>query len=163
MVKELQELGLAILNTSASTPYYQPYITRPYNQPVNKGYEQPEHPLKGIERLFMLAEDIQQEFPKLPVVGSGYSWLRQFGGAAAAANIMAGRHTLAGFGRQAFAYPYFARDLMEKGKLDPKKCCITCSKCSQLMIWGSKTGCVVRDAGLYANVYKEASAVAKNK
>jgi len=163
LVKELQELGLAILNTSASTPYYRPYITRPYDQPVSKGYEQPEHPLKGVERLFMLAEDIQKEFPKLPVVGSGYSWLRQFGGAAAAANIIAGRHTLVGFGRQAFAYPYFARDLMEKGKLDPKKCCITCSKCSQLMIWGSKTGCVVRDADLYANVYKEGSAVLKNK
>jgi len=52
---------------------------------------------------------------------------------------------------------------MEKGKLDPKKCCITCSKCSQLMIWGSKTGCVVRDADLYANVYEEASAVLRNK
>jgi len=163
LVKELQELGLAILNTSASTPYYHSHITRPYDQPVNKGHEQPEHPLKGIERLFMLAEDIQQEFPKLPVVGSGYSWLRQFSGAVAAANIMAGRHTLVGFGRQAFAYSYFARDLMEKGKLDPKKCCTTCSKCSQLMIWGSKTGCVVRDADLYANVYKEASAVSKNK
>jgi len=101
--------------------------------------------------------------PDLPIMGTGYSWLRQFGGAAAVANVGKGHHSLAGFGRQAFVYPNFARDLLEKGIMEPRKCCITCSKCSQLMVWGSKTGCVVRDADLYANVYKEVSAVSKNK
>ncbi len=157
VVQELKKLGLSLLNITAGTPYLNPHINRPYDQPVEGGYRQPEHPLNGVERLFKLGEEIQKKVSDLPVVGSGYSWLRQFGGIAAAANIKSGKHALAGFGRQAFAYPTFARDLLEKGRLDAKKCCITCSKCSQLMIYGVNTGCVVRDSEIYAPIFKKAS------
>lgn len=155
LVKELKKLGLSLLNITAGTPYLNPHINRPYDQPVKGGYEEPEHPLKGVKRLFELAAQIQKTVPDLPIVGSGYSWLRQFGGAAAAANIKNGQHTLAGFGRQAFAYPTFARDLLEKGWLHTKKCCITCSRCSQLMIYGVNTGCVIHDSEIYAPIFKK--------
>ncbi len=163
LVKELDDLGLSLINATAGIPYFNPHVNRPYDRPIKEGCPEPEPPLKGVERMFKFAHQIQEEVPDLPIIGTGYSWLRQFGGAAAAANIEKGYHSLAGFGRQAFAYPNFARDLLEKGQMKDKKCCITCSRCSQLMVWGSKTGCVVRDADLYANVYKEVSAVSKNK
>lgn len=163
LVKELDDLGLSLINATAGVPYFNPHVNRPYDRPIKEGCPEPESPLKGVERMFKFAHQIQEEVPDLPIIGTGYSWLRQFGGAAAAANIEKGYHSLAGFGRQAFAYPNFARDLLEKGQMKDKKCCITCSRCSQLMVWGSKTGCVVRDADLYANVYKEVSAVSKNK
>ena len=163
LVKELDDLGLSLINATAGIPYFNPHVNRPYDRPIKEGCPEPEHPLKGVERMFKFAHQIQEAVPDLPIVGTGYSWLRQFGGAAAAANIEKGYHSLAGFGRQAFAYPNFARDLLEKGQMKDKKCCITCSRCSQLMVWGSKTGCVVRDTDLYANVYKEVLAVSKNK
>lgn len=159
LVKELKKLGLSLLNITAGTPYLNPHINRPYDQPVKGGYEEPEHPLKGVQRLFELAAQIQKTVSDLPIVGSGYSWLRQFGGIAAAANIKSEKHNLAGFGRQAFAYPTFARDLLEKGQLDPKKCCITCSRCSQLMIYGTKTGCVIHNSKIYAPIFKKATKI----
>lgn len=155
LVKELKKLGLSLLNITAGTPYLNPHVNRPYDQPVKGGYNEPEHPLKGVERLFKLGGEMQKEIPDLPVVGSGYSWLRQFGAGAAATNVENGQHAFAGFGRQAFAYPDFAKDLLNKGQLDPKKCCITCSKCSQLMIYGVNTGCVVRDSEIYAPIFKK--------
>jgi len=156
LVKELRKLGLSLLNITAGTPYLNPHVNRPYDQPVKGGYNEPEHPLKGVERLFKLSGEIQKAIPDFPVVGSGYSWLRQFGAAAAAANVENGQHAFAGFGRQAFAYPNFAKDLLEKGQLNPKNCCITCSKCSQLMIYGVNTGCVIHDSEIYAPIFKKA-------
>ncbi|GAJ09438.1 unnamed protein product, partial [marine sediment metagenome] len=163
LVKELKELGLSLLNITAGTPYLNPHINRPYDRPVKGGYNEPEHPLQGVQRLFRLSGEIQKAVPDLPVVGSGYSWLRQFGGAAAAANLENGQHVLVGFGRQALAYPNFARDLLEKGWLETKKCCITCSRCSQLMIYGTKTGCVIHDSEVYAPIFKKATKILAEK
>ena len=61
---------------------------------------------------------------------------------------------IVGLGRGAFAYPDFARDLTVKGALDPKKCCITCSRCTQIMRDGGRTGCVVFDREVYGPIYK---------
>jgi hypothetical protein len=49
----------------------------------------------------------------------------------------------------AFAYPDFARDLIQDGALDPRKSCVGCSGCSELMRAGMHSGCVVRDGDLY--------------
>jgi 2,4-dienoyl-CoA reductase-like NADH-dependent reductase (Old Yellow Enzyme family) len=57
-------------------------------------------------------------------------------------------------GREALAYPDFARDLLTKGELDPKKTCITCSRCSQLMREGGAAGCVTFDSEVYRSIYK---------
>jgi len=154
LVQELNAQGVSLINVTAGIPYFNPHVNRPYDQPIKEGYPEPESPLKGVERLFKFAYQTQKIVPNLPIMGTGYSWLRQFGGAAASANIKKGRHALAGFGRQAFAYPNFARDLLEKGHLNPQKCCITCSKCSQLMFHQISSGCVVRDAEIYASLYR---------
>lgn len=156
LVCELQDLGVKLLNITAGTPYYNPHINRPYDQTTKHGYAQPEHPLLGVQRLFTLTEEVQAVVPEIAVVATGYSWLRQFAPAAAAWNVAQGKHRLIGLGRQAFAYPDLPKDLFTTGQVDGKRSCITCSKCSQLMIWGSKTGCVVRD-GIYTPVYQFAA------
>lgn len=157
LARELAALGVSLLNVTAGTPYYNPHVNRPYDQPVKNGYQAPEHPLVGVARMFAVATTIQEAVPKVPVVGTGYSWLRQFGGEAAAYNVSQGRHQLAGFGRQAFAYPDFARDLLNGDGLRLEKSCTTCSKCSQLMQFGVTTGCVVRDAKVYAPIFQKAA------
>lgn len=160
---ELKALGVGLLNISAGTPYYNPHVTRPYVRPVAGGSPQPEHPLTGVARLFDLGAQIQAAVGSLPVVGSGYTWLRQFGARAAAWNVASGRHALAGFGRQAFAYPEFARDILTTGRMKAQRCCTACSRCSQLMIWDRPTGCTVHDRQVYLSLYQEEAARRKEK
>lgn len=65
-------------------------------------------------------------------------------------NMIAGAKLaeLAGFGRQTSSSPNFAADVCHKGEIDRKQLCLTCSKCTELMRTGSKTGCILRDQEL---------------
>ncbi|MCK4601144.1 MAG: flavin oxidoreductase/NADH oxidase, partial [Phycisphaerae bacterium] len=119
------------------------------------GYTAPEHPLVGVARLIGLAGEIQLAFPRLAVVGTGYSWLRQFMPNVAAAVKADGLATLIGVGRGALAYPDFAADIITHGRLDPAKVCISCSACSQIMRDGGMAGCVVRDGEIYGPIYRQ--------
>jgi len=88
------------------------------------------------------------------MVGTGYSWLRQFFPNAAAAMVQTGKIAIAGLGRIALAYPDWLDDLAEHGFLNPRKVCLTCSRCSQLLREGGPVGCRVRDAKIYAPEYR---------
>ena len=66
-----------------------------------------------------------------------------------------------GIGREAFAYPDAPADILTDGKMKAEKCCIACSKCTQIMRDHGKTGCVVRDSEVYLPLYKEARAQAQ--
>jgi 2,4-dienoyl-CoA reductase-like NADH-dependent reductase (Old Yellow Enzyme family) len=90
------------------------------------------------------------------VVGTGYSWLRHFIPNVAAAVVKEGKAALIGQGRGAFAYPESVRDLMDTGRMNPKKVCLSCSGCTQLMRYGGPTGCVIRDRDMYGAVYRRA-------
>ena len=87
-------------------------------------------------------------------MATGFSWLRQWGPYVAAAAIEQGWFALAGFGRLSFAYPDFARDVMNLGRLDPAKVCLACSKCTVMMRDGGTAGCVLRDSATYAPLYR---------
>ena len=78
-----------------------------------------------------------------------FSWLRQFFPNVGAGVLKAGLASFVGIGRLAFAYPDAPRDLMEKGQLDSKKVCTTCSNCTQLMRNHVPSGCTVRDREYY--------------
>jgi 2,4-dienoyl-CoA reductase-like NADH-dependent reductase (Old Yellow Enzyme family) len=155
LVKLLYEKGVRVINISAGNPYVNPSIGRPFDRPMNSGAIPAEHPLEGVARLFKQVRQIQEAVPGMAVVGTGYSWLRQYLGFSAAANIRRGWVTVAGVGREALAYPDFARDLLTRGELDPKKTCVTCSLCSQLMREGGPTGCVIFDREVYRPVYQQ--------
>jgi len=149
LIGQLHDRGVHLINFTIANPYMNPHYGRPFNQPVKGGYAEPEHPLAGVKRLIDLCGVVQQTYPKMAVVGTGYSWLREMMGPVGAGVIAAGKATLIGGGRIAMAYPDFAADLLHKGKLDPKKVCVGCSGCSQLLKEGRPTGCVIRDSGIY--------------
>lgn len=161
LVRDLVSSGVDLLSNSSGNPYFRfPQVTRPFDTPTVGGETPEEHPLESIARLFSLSAKIKEAAGDIPVVGNGYSWLRQFIPYAGAANIAQGRISFIGMGRESFAYPDAPGDILSKGKMDPKKVCIACSMCTQLMRDHSKAGCVIRDAEIYGPMYKEARAEA---
>ena len=145
------QLGMNLLNITMGCPYVNPHVNRPYDRGP---YEPPEQPLAGVERMVRLTGQVQRAYPGLAVLGSGPTYLRQFGANLAAGAVEHGDCKLMGFGRQAFAYPGFARDILQSGRLGPGKCCIACGKCSELMRAGSTAGCAVRDGSTYLPIYE---------
>jgi 2,4-dienoyl-CoA reductase-like NADH-dependent reductase (Old Yellow Enzyme family) len=155
LTRRLRATGCALLNVSIGNPYYQPHFGRPYDKPL-VGLDYPdEHPLIGVARLLRIAAAVQQAVPDVPVVGTGYSWLRQHVPYVGAAMVAAGKVGLIGLGRGAFAYPDCVRDLAEHGAFDHRKTCIGCSGCSQIMRDGGQTGCIVHDQKIYAEEYRQ--------
>ena len=97
---------------------------------------------------------VKEAVPETPVIGSGFSYLRQFSPALAAGMVERGGCDMAGFGREAFACPGFARDILQGNGIDPKKCCVACGKCTELMRAGSTAGCALRDP-VYTGIYRQ--------
>jgi 2,4-dienoyl-CoA reductase-like NADH-dependent reductase (Old Yellow Enzyme family) len=155
LIALLVERGVRLINISIANPHYNPHYGRPYIEPVIGAYQSPEHPLAGVGRLISLAGEIQRQFSDIAVVGTGYSWLRTLMPNVAAASKANGLASIIGVGRMAFAYPDFAKDIIMRGRLDAKKVCIACSKCSQIMIDGGMIGCVVRDRETYGLIYEQ--------
>ena len=161
--------GVELLNVSMGSPYYNPHIGRPFEKPDEGNYEQPEHPLVGVDRHFRIAGALQRSFPDLPMVGTGYSWLQKFAINAGAKNIAEGNITFLGLGRGVLAYPDFARDALEKGELDERRVCKTLTYCTYLMrqkdhpLGQFPTGCPPFDKDPYGDVIKLARAVKRGK
>ncbi len=156
LVNELVKRGIDLLSNSAGNPYYiYPQVTRPFDT-SSMGIPTPEeHQLVSIERLFAFSEVVQKAAGTVPVVGNGYTWLRQFLPYVGSANLASGRVSMIGLGRSSFAYPDAPSDILNSGKMDPKKVCISCSKCTQIMRDHGTTGCVIRDSVLYAPLAKK--------
>lgn len=159
-----RDAGLQLVNATAGCPYFNPHIGRPADREPPDGYAAPEPGLVGVERHFRLAEEAQRACPEIPVVGTGYSYLRHFAVEAGEANLRAGRVALVGLGRGAIAYPDFARDV----RMDKRKACITVSYCTTLMrakgneLGQYAAGCVPRDP-VYARLLQVIQKDAKQK
>ncbi|HOF17867.1 MAG TPA: NADH:flavin oxidoreductase, partial [Phycisphaerae bacterium] len=110
-----------------------PHVNRPADWMIAGWPEPPEDPLAGVARIVHVVRDLQKAHPGLAVVGSGYSWLRQYFPQFAAAIVRNGWASLLGVGRGALAYPDFARDILRTGAMDPHKVCVACSACTQIM------------------------------
>jgi len=149
VLSRLRDMGAPLANVTLGIPYTNPHLGRPFNKEVPGSGPAPEHPLMGIARFQDVTGTLQRTLPDFPFVGTGYSWLRQFFPNVGAGAVREGKVSLVGVGRMAFAYPDFARDLADKGALDPRKSCVGCSGCSYLMRVGDQTGCVVRDGETY--------------
>jgi 2,4-dienoyl-CoA reductase-like NADH-dependent reductase (Old Yellow Enzyme family) len=151
LISDLRALGLAIVNVSMGSPYYNPHIGRPFERAPVDGYTPPEHPLVGVERHLRLTAEIQRAHADLPVIGSGYSWLRHYALHVGAANVASGAASMVGLGRGALAYPDFAIDALDHGGMQRDKACIGVSYCTALMRAKHNasgqypTGCVPRD------------------
>ncbi len=160
LVRFLASVGAPLVNITIGNPYFNPYVNRPFDLPTAGAPIPPEHPLDGVARFVHIVRTVQQAVPELPVIGGGYTWLRQFFPHVTAALVQKGWVSLVGGGRMAFAYPDFARDIVERGALDPERVCVACSACTQIMRDGGRSGCVPRDAAVYEPIYKTGRAEA---
>lgn len=145
-----RELGMPLLDVTIGNPYFNPHVNRPFDL---GGYVPEEHPLEGVARMISCVGQVQKAYPTLKVIASGLSYLRQYSPNLAAGAVAQGLCSMAGFGRESFAYPEFPKEILKHGALDPRKCCVTCGKCTELMRVGSTAGCVVRDPA-YLPIYR---------
>ncbi|MBQ7338645.1 MAG: flavin oxidoreductase/NADH oxidase [Clostridia bacterium] len=153
LVKELASYGVKLLNFTMGNPYFNPHVNRPY---ARGGYEQPEHPMVGCARMSDGIATVAREIPSVAVISSALSYMGTESAHVAAACVENDRYAMAGFGRLILAYPDLARDILRDGKLYPEKICMACSMCTQIMRQkGGTPGCVIRDAEVYAPIYKE--------
>ena len=158
----LKDWGVKLVNVSLGSPYYNPHVTRPFEKADDGNYEEPEHPLLGVDRHIRIAGELQKAFPDLPMVGSGYSWLQVYAIHAGASNILDGSIRFLGIGRNALAYPDFARDVLEKGELDERRVCKTLTYCTFLMrqknhpLGQFEAGCPPFDKTVYGPIMKDA-------
>lgn len=141
-----REHGVNMIDVTIGNPYVTPHVNRPYDR---GNYVPDEHPLEGVARLMECSRQIKESNPEVLVIGSGFSYLRQFSSHLAAGAVKEHWCDMAGFGRQFYAYPDFIQDLRKQGEMDPRKVCVSCGECARLLRAGACAGCVVRDSGLY--------------
>lgn len=153
LLKQLQSYGVELLNISMGNPYFNPHVNRPF---ASGGYPVEEHPLEGVARMLHGIAALKKAVPDMKLICSAVSYL-----GVAAPNVVAGfmeqgGFDLAGFGRTIFAYPDFAKDILEKGCMEKNKLCICCSKCTHIMRQkGGTPGCVIRDKEVYGPIYQQ--------
>jgi len=153
LIGEINKFGVNLINLTMGTPYYNPHINRPYDLNINKNIS-PSHPIINLSNFIKHIGTVQKTYPNMTCVGTGYSYLRQFAINAAAYSVENNLAKVIGFGRGAFAYKGFANDILN-GFMDSKKCCLTCSKCTEIMRAGGTTGCPIRDSEVYMPIYKK--------
>ena len=146
LANELQsEFHIPLLNFTMGNPYKNPHVNRPYD---HGNYLPDEHPLTGVGRLMYGAKRIQNAL-SVPVIASGFSYLRQYSVHLAAAMIENGDCGFAGFGRMAFACPGFISEVRQNRCIEKNTCCVSCGGCAALLREGRPAGCVVRDREVY--------------
>lgn len=155
LISQLIESGCSFFNITVGNPHLNPHVGRPYDRPVPGTSLPEEHPLEGIGRLLGITGKLQREFPEIPFVGTGYSWLRHFFPHVGAAVIDREEASFIGLGRSLLAYPDAPKDLMTKGALDSKKVCIACSRCSELTRASLVSGCMMKDKEIYGAEYQK--------
>lgn len=158
LVQRLWEHGVRLLSISVGNPYYNPHVGRPYDV----GFYTPRsHQLTDTARILGVTRAIQQAVPGMAVVCTGMSWLREYGANVAAGAVRDGWCSVAGFGRQSFAYPDFAKDIVLDGGMKREKCCLACSSCTTLMRGRHPAGCPIRDKEVYGPMLREVLANGK--
>jgi 2,4-dienoyl-CoA reductase-like NADH-dependent reductase (Old Yellow Enzyme family) len=155
LVEELLKRDIRLINISMGSPYFNPYVTRPFDTPVPGEKVPEEHPLESVMRMINGTSLFQKRFPEISFIGSAYSYLRQFAPNVGAAVIKNGDASFVGFGRNSFAYPSMPADIMKNGKANPAKVCITCSGCTRLISNLRPGGCVIRDKEIYGPELKK--------
>ena len=154
LMQLLWDKGIRMVNISTGNPYYNPHIGRPYD---TGSYTPPEHQIVSAARMLRIIKEMKAATPEMILVGTGFSWFREFGANIAAGCIEQGWIDIAGFGRQSFAYPDFAKDIVTSGAMLRKKCCIACTKCTELMRFGGSAGCVIKDSKVYLPLWRQAT------
>ena len=153
LVKELYgNCGIQMMNLTMGNPYATTHVTRPFD--MGK-YEPEEHPFTGIGRMIAGRGEVKKAVPEMVIFGSAPTYLRQFADLYTAGAVEEGFCDGMLFGRMAFADPDYANEIIKNGRIDPKRVCMTCGKCGDLIRAHKPTGCVIRDPKTFMPFYKE--------
>lgn len=144
-------LGVQLICITVGSPYYNPHLMRPAIFPPSDGYQPPEDPLVGVERMLNVTHDLKKSFPEMVIVGSGYSylqdWLPNFG-----QYVL--NHNMAdsiGLGRMVLSYPTLPDDVLNGRPMERKLICRTFSDCTTAPRNGLISGCFPLDP-VYKNL-----------
>ena len=127
-------------------------MTRPYD--MGK-YVPDEHPLVGIDRMIHGIGTVKKAVEDMVIYASAPTYLRTYADLFTAGAIEEGLCDGMLFGRMAFADPDFANEIINDGRINPKRVCMTCGKCGDLIRAHKPTGCVIRDPKTFLDFYKE--------
>ena len=161
LVRDLHnELGLNMVNLTMGNPYATTHVTRPFD--FGK-YEPDEHPFVGLSRMIHGIGAVKKAVPEMTVWASAPTYLRAYADLFSAGAVEQGLCDGMLFGRMAFADPDFANEIVKNGRIDPKRVCLTCGKCGDLIRAHKPTGCVIRDAKTFMPFYKDFLEITKTQ
>jgi len=141
----LEQLGISLVNLTAGSPYYNPHLQRPALFPPSDGYQPPRDPLVDVAWQLRAVRDFKQQFPKLMIVGTGYSYLQDFLPYVGQAAVREGWVDFVGMGRMVLSYPEILRDAVAGEPLQHKLICRTFSDCTTAPRNGLPSGCYPLD------------------
>jgi NADPH2 dehydrogenase len=124
---------------TAGSPYYCPHVQRPAYFPPSDGYQPPEDPILGVQRLVAAAIAIKEARPNLTVVASGLTYLQEL--LPNVASALAKKVDYIGLGRMMLAYHDLPADVLAGRELDRRRLCRTFSDCTTAPRNGLVSGC----------------------
>jgi 2,4-dienoyl-CoA reductase-like NADH-dependent reductase (Old Yellow Enzyme family) len=145
MLHLLESLAIRWVCLTAGSPYYNPHVQRPALFPPLDGYTPPEDPLRGVARHVEATALLKKEFPRMAVVGSGYSYLQEWLPHVGQRVLREGRADFVGLGRMVLSYPDLPADVLEGRPLRRKSVCRTFSDCTTAPRSGLVSGCYPLD------------------
>jgi 2,4-dienoyl-CoA reductase-like NADH-dependent reductase (Old Yellow Enzyme family) len=145
VLRLLEQRDVRFVCVTAGSPYYCPHVQRPALFPPSDGYEPPEDPLHGVARQIRATAKLKAAFPRLAIVGSGYSYLQEWLPHVAQFNVREGLTDFVGLGRMILAYPDLAADVLSGAPLRRKSICRTFSDCTSGPRMGLVSGCYPLD------------------
>lgn len=161
LVRQLhEEFDIQLINLTMGNPYATTHVTRPYD--MGK-YLPDEHPLLGLDRMIQGIGTVKKAVPDMLVLASAPTYLRQYCDLFTAGAVEQGLCDGMLFGRLAFADADFANEIIHNGRIDPKRVCLTCGKCGDLIRAHKPTGCVIREPEVFMEFYKEFMEVKKTQ
>lgn len=162
-LKMLKEWGVAIVNITCGSPYYNPHIQRPAIFPPSDGYQPAEDPIINVARQIEAVRQLKFSVPEMPLVSSGLTYLQEYLPHTAQALIANGWTDIIGIGRMVLSYPRLPADTLEKGELTPRLICRTFSDCTTAPRNGLISGCFPLDDYYKATPEAEALKAIKQK
>jgi len=145
LMDELRQMGVASVNVTCGSPYYNPHVQRPAIFPPSDGYQPPEDPLVGVARQITAARDCQQALSGFPLVGTAYTYLQDYLPHVAQAVVREGWIDIVGLGRMVLSYPHLPLDTLRTGKMTRRHVCRTFSDCTTAPRNGIISGCFPLD------------------
>ncbi len=145
LMLDLVARGVAMLNITCGSPYYNPHLQRPAIFPPFDGYQPPEDPLVGVTRQMDAVRQCKAALPNVPFVGSGYTYLQDYLVHVGQAAVREGWTDFVGLGRMVLSYPDLPADSLAGRPQKRKKICRTFSDCTTAPRNGLVSGCYPLD------------------